>query len=123
MRTTLATACAAMFAASGFPSVGEDVEVYVRAMLQPGALTAALNWYRAMSPESFAAIGPVPVPTLFVWSTEDIALGRRAAEDTVNWVTGPYRFEVLEGVSHWIPEAAPGDLSTLMLEHLASFAE
>lgn len=113
----------AMFAASGLPSGSDDVEVYVRAMGEPGALTAALNWYRAMSPESFAAIGTVTVPTLFVWSTEDIALGRRGAEDTVNWVSGPYRFEVLEEVSHWIPEAAPEELSRLMLEHLASVAD
>jgi pimeloyl-ACP methyl ester carboxylesterase len=108
----------AMFAATGFPSDGEDAGVYVSAMREPGALTAALNWYRAMTAEEFAGIGPVTVPTLYVWSTEDVALGRRGAEATVDWVAGPYRFEVLEGVSHWIPEAAPRELNELLLEHL-----
>ncbi|HUR17817.1 MAG TPA: hypothetical protein VMZ51_02635 [Acidimicrobiales bacterium] len=33
-----------------------------------------------------------------------------------------YRFEVLAGVSHWIPEAAPDQLSHLLLDHLRSVA-
>ena len=35
------------------------------------------------------------------------------------WVDGPYRFEVLEGVSHWIPEEAADRLNALLVEHLA----
>ena len=38
----------------------------------------------------------------------------------MQWVSGPYRFEVLAGVSHWIPETAPGELNRLLLEHLAA---
>lgn len=109
-----------MFAASGLPAETGEVEVFVSAMREPGALTAALNWYRAMSSESFAAVGEITVPTLYVWSTEDVAIGRRGAEDTANWVSAPYRFEVLEGVSHWVPETAPRELSGFLLEHLAS---
>ncbi len=111
----------AMFAASGMPAGAPEVEVFVEAMTQPGALTAALNWYRAMTPEAMlAGLGPITMPTLYVWSTADVALGRTAAEDTARWVDGPYRFEVLEGVSHWIPEAAADDLSRLLLEHLGA---
>jgi pimeloyl-ACP methyl ester carboxylesterase len=73
-----------------------------------------------MSAEDFIDVGKVSVPTLYVWSTADIALGRKAAEETVNWVSGPYRFCVLEDVSHWIPETAPDELSRLLLEHLAA---
>ncbi len=81
-------------------------------------MTAALNWYRATEPHSLSDVGPITVPTLYVWSDNDIALGRTAAEATVQWVSGPYRFEVLEGVSHWIPETAPLLLNRLLLEHL-----
>jgi pimeloyl-ACP methyl ester carboxylesterase len=112
----------AMFAASGLPSDSAEVEVFVTAMLEPGALTAALNWYRAMSAEALADVGKITVPTLYVWSTEDIALGRAAAEATAAWVSGPYRFEILTGVSHWIPEAAPEDLTRLLFSHLNSSA-
>ena len=54
-----------------------------------GALTAALNWYRAMSAEQTQPVGAVTVPTLYVWSDGDMALGRRAAEAHGGWVTGP----------------------------------
>jgi pimeloyl-ACP methyl ester carboxylesterase len=95
-------------------------EVYLRAMIVPGVLTAGLNWYRAMDAESARDLGPLDMPTMYVWSTDDIALGRRAAEDTASWVRGPYRFEVLDGVSHWIPDEAPETLNALLLEHLGS---
>ena len=100
----------------------EEVEEYVRLHTQPGVLTAALNWYRAMQPGLVGDIGDIVTPTMFVWSTDDIALGREGAEDTVNYVKGPYRFEVLEGVSHWVPEEAAGELDRLLLEHLSSAA-
>ncbi len=109
----------AMFDASGLPSDTEEVRRFVERMLEPGAMTAALDWYRATEPHALTDVGAITVPTLYVWSDEDIALGRVAAEATVDWVTGPYRFEVLSGVSHWIPETAPGDLNRLLLEHLA----
>ena len=63
---------------------------------------------------------PITTPTLFVWSTDDMALGREGAEATAEFVEGPYRFEVLDGVSHWIPEAAPDELNRLLLDHLGA---
>ncbi|MGA7418894.1 MAG: alpha/beta hydrolase [Acidimicrobiales bacterium] len=98
----------------------DKAEVYVEAMTVPGVLTAGLNWYRAMDVETARGLGRVSMPTMYVWSTEDIALGRRAAEDTASWVSGPYRFEVLEGVSHWIPDEAAETLNGLLLDHLGS---
>src|SRR5438309_2349754 len=89
-----------MFVGSGLSD--DEIGEYVRVMSSPGALTAALNYYRAMDLTLVQGMGPVTTPTLFVWSTEDIALGREAADDTANHVEGPYRFEVLEGVSHWV---------------------
>ncbi len=98
----------------------EDAKVYVAALSEPGALTAALNWYRAMDGSALLDLEPVTVPTLYVWSTGDGAVGRAAAEGTASWVCGPYTFEVLENVSHWIPETAPVELSDLLLHHLAA---
>jgi pimeloyl-ACP methyl ester carboxylesterase len=108
----------AMFAASGLAT--DDVEVFVKVMTEPGALTAALNWYRATEIDSMSGVGAIRVPTMYVWSTEDIALGRDAAEATAQHVTGPYRFEILDGVSHWIPETAPDSVNSLLLDFLGS---
>jgi pimeloyl-ACP methyl ester carboxylesterase len=80
------------------------------------ALTGGLNWYRAN--DFHTPIGAITAPTLYVWSTADVALGREAAEGTAAEITGPYRFEVLEGVSHWIPEMAADALDPMLLDHL-----
>ncbi|NME81226.1 alpha/beta hydrolase [Rhodococcus sp. 105337] len=89
------------------PSVDRDsVDHYVRTLSRPGALTAALNWYRAMSPE-WESTPPVQVPTTYVWSTGDSAIGSAAAERYHEFVDADYEFVVLPDVSHWIPEEAP----------------
>jgi pimeloyl-ACP methyl ester carboxylesterase len=88
----------------------------------PGCLTGALSWYRAMPLDISAGrrAGAITVPTTYVWSTGDTAIGRRAAELTGRWVTGPFDFKVLEGVSHWIPEQAPDVLAAGILERIRS---
>ncbi|WP_338017749.1 alpha/beta hydrolase [Streptomyces adustus] len=98
-----------------------SADAYVRHLSQPDALTAALNWYRSGRPEH--AIGIIDVPTLYVWSTQDTAFGPAAAQQTRQWVNGPYRFETLQGVSHWIPEEAPETLNRLLLGHLHAHDE
>ncbi len=67
-----------LYTASGLP--GDAVEEYVRVLTQPGAMTGALNWYRAADLGLVEGLGPITTPTLYVWSTSDPALGREAAE-------------------------------------------
>lgn len=93
------------------------VDEYIQRLSEPGALTAALNWYRASRPAG--QIDKVDVPTLYVWSTEDVAFGSTAAFATENWVTGAYSFQMLEDVSHWAPEEVPEVLTGVILEHLS----
>jgi pimeloyl-ACP methyl ester carboxylesterase len=97
-----------------------DAEEYAAVLTEPGAMTAALNWYRAAEEDDLDDLPLVSVPTLYVWSSEDAALGESAAVASANFVAGRYRFVVLDGVSHWIPEMAPRALSRLLIEHLAS---
>lgn len=98
--------------------VGQSrVDEYVRRLSEPGALTAALNWFRASRPASKAEA--VEVPTLYVWSTEDVAFGSTAAFATEQWVTGAYSFQMLEDVSHWVPEEVPEVLTGVIVEHLS----
>jgi pimeloyl-ACP methyl ester carboxylesterase len=108
----------ALYTASGLAD--DAIEEYARVLTQPGAMTGALNWYRAADLGLVEGLGPITMPTMYVWSTYDPALGREAAEGTAAHVEGPYRFEVLEGVSHWIAEEAPDALNALLLDHLGS---
>jgi pimeloyl-ACP methyl ester carboxylesterase len=103
-------------------------------LLDPDAATAALNWYRAMAPirrprrgrgrgQRQGQGGPtfrVTVPTVYLWSDRDIALGRKGAELTAHYVTGPYEFRVLPGVSHWIPDQAPEVVAELVEKQIAA---
>ncbi|MFF3071354.1 alpha/beta fold hydrolase [Kitasatospora sp. NPDC057936] len=97
----------------------ELIESNVRRLTEPGALTAGLNWYRAINDELRVPAGEITVRTLFVWGTEDMALGRDAAELTAKHVSAPYRFVPLEGATHWLPEADADRIMPLLLEHLA----
>ena len=99
---------------------GIDASRYVALMRQPGVLTKCLNWYRAQDLADIEDVGPTTVPTLYVWSDGDVALGPTAARATGAHVSAPYRFEVLRGVSHWVPEEAPEQLASWILEHLAA---
>lgn len=90
----------------------DRVELYVQRLSEPEALTAAFNWYRALEPgiKLVPLAGRITVPTLYVWSTNDMA--------TASWVDAPYRFEVLEGLTHWVPEEAASETNRLLLQHL-----
>jgi pimeloyl-ACP methyl ester carboxylesterase len=91
---------------------------YVARMREPGALSAALGWYRAMPLSTRDRVGTVRVPTLHVWSTGDAFLGRAGIEDTARFVDAPYRLEIIEGVSHWLPELAADRVAELVTTHV-----
>jgi pimeloyl-ACP methyl ester carboxylesterase len=91
---------------------------YVARMREPGALSAALGWYRAMPLGLRDRVGTVRVPTLHVWSTGDTFLGRAGTDATAQFVDAPYRLEVLDGVTHWLPELAAERVAELVTAHV-----
>lgn len=103
-----------------FDGAGDQVDIddVLGRAREQGALAAWLRWYADQRREDIVDTPEVTVPTLYVWSDEDLALGEAAARGTAAWVSGAYRFEVLAGVSHWIPEQAAEPLTQLLLEHL-----
>jgi pimeloyl-ACP methyl ester carboxylesterase len=98
----------------------EQAAPYLKVMGSREALGAALNWYRAVELTDAVDLGPITMPTLYIWSTEDPALGREGAEATADYVAGPYQFEVLEGVGHWIPDEAGEETARLLIDHFGS---
>jgi pimeloyl-ACP methyl ester carboxylesterase len=91
----------------------------IRRLSSPGALTSALNWYRALNLET--RTGELTVPTLYIWSTDDLALGQTAAMETARYVKAPYRFEKFEGISHWLLSEVPDRIAAALLEHLRAY--
>ncbi|WP_138758964.1 alpha/beta fold hydrolase [Modestobacter altitudinis] len=109
-----------MLRQGGLPA--DLVEEYATRMQQPGALTAALNWYRAMPLAARTPVGAVRVPTLHVWGAGDAFLGRAATEATAEFVDAPYALEVLDDVDHWIPELAAERTGELITAHVRTRA-
>ncbi|MEV0716789.1 alpha/beta hydrolase [Asanoa sp. NPDC050611] len=100
--------------------VGARIDVYAEPLLEPGALTATLNWYRALVIEDLVKVGPVARPTTYVWGERDIAVGTAAAFAAGDHVTGDYRFLALPGVDHWVTEAQPDVLAQAILARIGS---
>lgn len=102
-----------------------DIDAYLATLGTRDALDAAMNWYRAMGSSQIqsADTPPVSVPTMFVWGNQDATVGRMAAENTADFVTGPYRFAELPGVNHFVTDEAPGAFTGLLLAHLAEHGE
>jgi len=100
-----------------------DFGTYVRDLSRPGALTAALNWYRAnVAPASQLADGPalppISVPTMGVWSDGDAFLIEEGMTRSKTLVTAPFRYERVVGAGHWIPVDAPEKVNALLLDFL-----
>lgn len=102
-----------------------DMERYLVDLDRPGALTAALNWYRANLPaEIFAHTIPMPVPpvgcpVLGIWSDGDDHCGEAQMLASQRYVTGPWRYLRIEGAGHWIPLDAPEAVNKALGEFLS----
>ena len=105
-------------AANGVPAAA--IAQHLAVLGNQAAMEAALAWYRARGAIR-SPLGPIRVPTLYIWGDADDTVGRVAAEGTVDFVTAPYCFEVLPGIGHFAADQAPERVSELMLQHLAAY--
>lgn len=106
--------------AEGLRSAGvpeAEATRYAAALAEPGALTAALNWYRGVPFSVRTPVPPVTVPTSYVWGSRDFALGRFAAEHTADHVRADYRFVELDA-GHWLPETRPQEVADAILDRV-----
>ena len=100
-----------------------DVERYLADLSRPGALTAGLNWYRAnVAParqlRERSAFPAVTVPTLGIWSSGDDYLTEAPLARSGEQVEAEWRYERIEGASHWMQLDAPDRLNELLLGFL-----
>ncbi len=100
-----------------------DQELYLAELSRPGALTAALNWYRANRPPQHLLAPPIALPkvqapTLGIWSSGDLYLTEDWMLRSAAFVSGPWKYERIDDASHWIPLDQPVRLNRLLLEFL-----
>ncbi len=100
-----------------------DSDAVIADLERNGSLTAALNWYRAnVPPEALVGppleLPPVPVPTMGVWGADDFALTEMQMTGSAAHVSGPWRYERMDGVAHWMQLEAPDKVNGLLLDFL-----
>lgn len=109
----------------------EDLEASLQAWLQPGALEAALNWYRAlgheaaMTPPGVAAVpdlgasdGTIHCPTLLVWGERDGSFPLDGLEGLERWVPR-LRVHRAPACGHWMLREQPAAVAALIAGFLA----
>jgi len=101
-----------------------DLDSYLADLARPGALTAALNWYRAnVHPRGQLTDRPPPpavaAPTLGLWSSGDDYLLEEGMLASGRHVTGPWRYQRIEDASHWMQLDAPERVNELLVDFLA----
>jgi pimeloyl-ACP methyl ester carboxylesterase len=101
----------------------EDVQRYVEAISRPGALTATINYYRALlrnPEETRALLKRIEAPVLVIWGERDRFLSRRLSEPPHLWVPNLVCVKRLPDATHWVAEDRPLEVNNLLLDFLRS---
>jgi pimeloyl-ACP methyl ester carboxylesterase len=100
-----------------------DTDQVIADLQADGSLTPGLNWYRAnMPPAAWVrrppALPPVQAPSMGIWSSGDFALTEDQMTGSAAHVTGPWRYERIDGPGHWMQLEAPDAVNELLLDFL-----
>jgi epoxide hydrolase 4 len=105
------------------PAFSEDeTAAYIEALSKPGALTAALNWYREnAAPDAvhLARSARIDAPTLVIWGERDPALGVELLDGLEN-VAALVRIHRIADASHWVQNEAPDEVNRVLIEFLSA---
>lgn len=104
---------------SGLPADRADEDV--RRLLEPGALTAALAWYRAIGVGGSFGAGRVHVPTTHLYGRDDPFFSPDAHLTTSGWVRAPFRSTAIDA-GHWLPDTHPAEVADAVLARVAQSA-
>jgi pimeloyl-ACP methyl ester carboxylesterase len=99
-----------------------ETEAYIQALAKPGALTAALNWYREnAAPDAvhLARSARVDAPTLVIWGERDTSLGIELLDD-LKRVAPRVRVHRITDASHWVQNEAPDEVNRVLIEFLSA---
>jgi pimeloyl-ACP methyl ester carboxylesterase len=97
-----------------------DIQRYVDAIARPGALTAALSYYRQLVRRGSGVIGPARVitaPTLVLWGELDPYIGVESLAGLERWVEN-LRVQRFSTAGHWVNQQEPERVNRALAEFL-----
>jgi epoxide hydrolase 4 len=97
----------------------KDIDQYRQAWSQPGAMTAMINWYRAII-QKRPTSSPSPriqVPTLLIWGAQDMFLDQAMAQPSVDLCENG-RLALIPEASHWVHHEEPAQVNELITTFL-----
>lgn len=111
----------------------KDLEKYIEAWSQPGALAAAINYYRAnwnitniltMSDSQKEAIlqrfPKIKCPTLVIWGEKDVALDKSLNLDIEKYIENEIQTNYISNAGHWVHIEVPEQVNTLIHNFLSN---
>lgn len=107
--------------ARGLAFTDEDIKKYKEAWVQPGAMTAMLNWYRAATRYQSQVTDDmrVHVPTLLLWGVKDLALSYRMARPSLDHCEeGNLIF--FPDATHWVQHEEADEVNRHLLNFIFS---
>lgn len=102
----------------------DDLRAYKEAAARPGALTAGIDYYRALvrggGARRLAERGfpVIETPTLMIWGEQDKVLVPDTTRDAGNWVRNLTR-RFIPGVGHWVQQEAPEEVGEMLVAWLS----
>ncbi len=100
---------------AGFDS--DTVKTYLDIFSKTGAITAVVNWYRALFQTPQIEYTPVNVPTMLVWGTDDLAIAPAGIEKNTQFVKADYQLKKL-AAGHWLMEFNADETTKLITDHI-----
>ena len=100
----------------------EELSYFKQAWSQPGALTAGINWYRALFRswvQGHLKDLAVRLPALLIWGDRDAFLTKQTAEWSRDYVPN-LTLKYIRGASHWVQQDSPETVNRYVLDFLES---
>jgi pimeloyl-ACP methyl ester carboxylesterase len=98
-----------------------ELDEYLAVFSEPGAITGALNWYRAGADGGIGTTGNVTTPILFIWGNQDPAVGRTAVEGQQQYIDGPLE-EIELDTGHWLMATEPAKVIEAVMTHIIRYS-
>ncbi|NEP46032.1 MAG: alpha/beta hydrolase, partial [Okeania sp. SIO2H7] len=101
----------------------EITQIYQAALEKPGALVAALKYYRnLLLPQNlfnwFQKPTPITTPTLILWGEEDALFSHQLTEDLDELIAAPFRLKLIPNCGHCLQQEVPQTVNRELLNFL-----